>query len=193
MFRYIFGIMFVAVIAIAHTAQAREVAGINLAESVVLPDTDSKLVLNGAGVRSKFVFKIYVAGLYLAEKTTRVKEVLEMPGAKRVHMHFVYKEVSQEKLVKGWDRGFENNLDDATLAKLAPRLSAFNRYFATVKKGDIINLDFKPGKGTEVWLNGTLKGSVEGDDFYRALLLVWLGEEPADESLKQGMLGVESE
>ena len=72
---------------------------------------------------------------------------------------------------------------------LQDRINQFNSLFTTVHKGDVIRLDYLPGEGTQVRLNGTLKGSVSGEDFSRALLKIWLGSKPADANLKEAMLG----
>jgi hypothetical protein len=167
---------------------AREIAGIDLPETLQLSVGTTPLVLNGAGIRKKFFFKIYVAGLYLPSRQTSTEAILDMPGPKRVHMHFLYKEVERDKLVTGWQEGFENNLDNTSLAKLAPRLAKFNQLFRSMHRGDVIDLDYQPEEGTEVLFNGELQGRIEGKDFYTALLKVWLGQEPADADLKTALL-----
>ncbi len=167
---------------------AREIASIDLPETVQLSVGTTPLVLNGAGIRKKFFFKIYVAGLYLPSRQTSTEAILDMPGPKRVHMHFLYKEVERDKLVTGWQEGFENNLDNNSLAKLAPRLAKFNQLFRTMHRGDVIDLDYQPEEGTQVLFNGELQGRIEGKDFYTALLKVWLGQQPADADLKTALL-----
>ena len=167
---------------------AREVAGVVLPETLQIPDNATTLHLNGAGIRKKVFFKIYVAGLYLPVTQTTPNAIFELSGPKRVHMHFLYKEVEQEKLINGWLDGFKNNLDDAGFEKLAPRLTKFNSLFRTMKRGEVIDLDYLPNVGTRVWINGELKGQIEGAEFYSALLKVWLGESPADANLKDAFL-----
>lgn len=108
-------------------------------------------------------------------------------------MHMVYDEVEREKIIGGWNDGFEENNDDAQLEKLKARIATFNSYFPDLKKGDVLLYDFIPAKGTRVTINGEEKGIIEGDDFYAALLDIWLGEEPADDDLKDALLGVEDE
>ena len=49
-------------------ASALEVAGVKLEDNVHPGSRD--LVLNGAGLRTKLFFKVYVAALYLSEKKT---------------------------------------------------------------------------------------------------------------------------
>ena len=169
------------------SAASREVAGVLLPESVI--SESEPLVLNGAGLRKKFFIKVYVGALYLPAKVTTVKQILDDPGAKRIVMSFLYKEVSAEKLIDGWNEGFAGNSSAKEMKFLQDRINQFNSMFTTVHKGDEIRLDYLPGEGTKVSLNGTLKGSVPGEDFSRALLKIWLGSKPADEKLKEAMLG----
>ena len=176
---------------LAGNALARDVAGVTVPDTTTLHEDSTPLVLNGAGIRSKFIFDIYVGALYLPSKATSVEAVLAETGPKRVSMHFLYKEVSKDKLTNGWREGLENNLDEARFKQLEPALDRFNSLFRTVREGDVIEIDYLPGKGTQVWINGELQGTVENPQFYPALLLVWLGEDPADADLKDAMLGQE--
>ncbi len=168
-------------------SQAKDIAGIDLPGQVQLANTT--LTLNGAGIRTKFFFDIYVGALYLPQKTGDASTAIDMPGPKRVLMHFLYKEVEKEKLTDGWNDGFEENLDRDQLKALEPRLAAFNRLFTSVRRGDQITLDYLPETGTRIAINGQTKGTIPGAEFYAALLRVWLGEEPADSDLKEAMLG----
>jgi len=167
---------------------AREVAGVDLEDEATLANGET-LVLNGAGIRTKFFVKVYVGALYLPHSTADVAEALAMPGGRRVVMHFLYDGVSAQKIVAGWTDGFRNNLSPAAFQALQPRLQHFNALFTDTREGDRIQLDYLPGQGTQVTITGLEKGLIEGEDFMRALLSVWLGEEPADSGLKAAMLG----
>ena len=168
-------------------ASALEVAGVDVPQSVTIEN--KALVLNGAGIRKKFFFKIYVGALYLPVKHTTVNAILNDAGGKRIVMSFLYKEVTAEDLVNGWNDGFTGNNSAKELKALQERINQFNSLFTTVHTGDEIRLDYLPGKGTQVSLNGTLKGSVPGEDFSKALLKIWLGSKPADKGLKKAWLG----
>ncbi|MFQ5760931.1 MAG: chalcone isomerase family protein [Acidiferrobacterales bacterium] len=176
-------------IAIAAQAEAAKVAGVELEDSAQISADTPKLVLNGAGVRKKLFIKVYVGALYLQNKATSVNAVLNQTGANRVLMHFLYKKVGRDKLVDGWKEGFSGNSSAAEMEKLQARLADFNGLFADSKKGDVILLDYLPGKGTRVTINGQAKGTIAGADFNKALLKVWLGSKPADSRLKEAMLG----
>ena len=175
--------------AIAPPAQAAKVAGVKLEDSVQISADTPKLALNGAGVRKKLFIKVYVGALYLQNKATSVDAVLNQTGANRVLMHFLYKKVGRDKLVDGWKEGFSGNSSAAEMEKLQARLADFNGLFTDAKKGDVILLDYLPGEGTRVTINGQAKGTIPGADFNKALLKVWLGNSPVDSRLKEAMLG----
>jgi len=171
----------------SHNLGAKEIAGFTVPEQAEL--AGQTIALNGAGIRTKFVFDIYVGALYLPKKATDTKQALAMAGPKRVLMRFIYDELAREKLTDGWTEGFENNLTEQDFNTLKARLVDFNKLFINVKRGDTILLDYLPATGTQVIINDDTRGTIPGEDFYRALLLVWLGEDPADSDLKSAMLG----
>ncbi len=171
-------------------ASAKDVAGISLPDTVML-GAKPPLVLNGAGIRSKFFIKVYVGALYLPARTRDAEAVLHHTGPVAMHMHFLHGEVSKEKLVKAWNEGFDANLDAAERARLGPRIERFNGLFRTARKGDVIRLDYLPGTGTTVSINNEIRGAIEGEDFMQAWLRIWLGKQPADADLKQGLLGTD--
>jgi len=165
---------------------AVEVEGVSVPDSAVV--AGKTLKLNGAGVRTKFFFDIYVGALYLSERATSAGQVVDAKGPKRLTMSFLYDEVSSEKLVDGWIEGFEKNQPKDSLAKLQGRLDQFNSMFSDAHKGDLITFDFLEDGSTVVTLKGKTTGAISGADFQRALLEVWLGKKPADKSLKKAML-----
>ena len=183
--------IFIALFAILSTmsVHAREYSGVQFPEQLTQASSGKILQLNGVGMRTKFVFDVYIGALYTLEKVGSREELNASDQANRVVMHFVYNEVSAKKLVKGWNKGFEENQSDESLERLATRIQTFNDMFATLKAGDMVVLDYVPGKGTEVTIKGENKGTIEGAGFNDALLDIWLGEEPADNDLKEGMLG----
>ncbi len=170
---------------------AREIADVKLSEQISVEA--QSLVLNGAGIRTKFFFKIYVGALYLPEKQSDATKILKKSTANRIVMHFLYDEVEKKKLVDAWIEGFEDNVDDKTFSALNDRLQKFNGMFSDLHKGDVVLLDFIPQTGTRVTIKGEVKGNIAGKDFNQALLSVWLGEEPVTDELKDAMLGIEEE
>jgi len=169
---------------------SKQLGDVILPDNITLDGTDQVLKLNGMGYRTKFVFKVYVGALYTESKAGSREEVQSLGGPKRIVMHMVYDEVSREKMNAAWYEGFEENNSDEQFGRLKSRLETFIDLFPDLKAGDVIYLDYIPSSGTLVTFNGEKKAVIEGADFYAALLDVWLGEEPADDDLKDAMLGL---
>jgi Chalcone isomerase-like len=180
----------VLVALLAAPAFAAEVAGIKIDDRINLESQE--LVLNGAGLRTKAFFKVYVAGLYLAAKKTSADDVLALPGAKRIAMRLM-RDLSAKQLTDALDEGFRDNTPSAEQEPLKGRLAELTvvmNALQSAKEGDVIALDWVPGSGTRIVLNGEPRGkAIAGEDFYRALLRIWLGDNPVSGSLKKALLG----
>ena len=177
------------VLLVSTSAFGREIAGVDVPESLSQRD-GTLLQLNGAGIRSKFFFKIYIAELYLEKKQTEVPALLDEDGGRRVVMHFLYDKVTREDLVEAWNDGFQKNGSVDQLGELSDQISAFNALFESVAKGDQIVLDYMVGKGTAVEIRGEEKGVIEGKPFNDLLLSIWLGKEPVSKDLRDDLLGI---
>jgi long-chain acyl-CoA synthetase len=178
-----------AALLLAGSAVAAEIEGVKLSDKAQVASTE--LTLNGAGVRTRFFVRVYVGALYLQQKRTTAEAVLADAGPKRVAMHMT-RDVAAERLYAGLDEGIRSNQPPEQVAKFASRMKQFEAIFQAVKAaraGDVFFLDIVPGSGTRVTVNGQDRGTVPGDDFGRALLAIWLGERPVDDSLKKAMLG----
>ena len=175
----------------ACSVQARQLADVEIEETVEIPGVADALILNGAAIRTKLFIKVYIAALYVNEKSIKSDALLSSATAKRMMMHMLYSEVEKEKLVKAWQEGFEKNLKPADYTAIKPRLDRFNNMFSTLRKNDVALIDYVPGVGTRVSIRGEEQGVIEGDDFYRAVLSVWIGKEPATDDMKAGLLGLD--
>ena len=182
-------IMGVCLAGLSGLIQAREFKEVNVPEQVQL--ANANISLNGVGMRTKFFLDIYVGALYLGSEVKTTEEALSQKSPNRIFMHFLYDEVSAEKLVAGWNDGFEGNLSEEQLGGLADRIKTFNAMFDTVHAGDEVLLDYLPEQGTRVTIKGEVKGVIAGKDFNDALLNIWLGDEPADDDLKEAMLNLD--
>ncbi len=171
-------------------ALALEVAGVKMEDSVKLANVD--LILNGAGVRTKAIFKVYVAGLYLPEKKTTVTDILASAGPRRMKM-VMLREVTGDDFGASFMTGLNANADSADKKKLVNQIQQFGEIFNLIpalKKGDSIYLDWIPGRGTQSSVNGKPIGDIIPDQlFYNAVLKIWLGDKPVDSSLKPQLLG----
>jgi hypothetical protein len=184
-------VLAVAWLAFAGSAGAQVVVeGARYDSSVVL--AGQPLVLNGVGVRKRLVFDIYVGGLYVGKKAARTEELVGQPGPKRVALRFL-RDVEGELFVNSLHVGLKANHSEAELArwqKQVETLTATIKTIALARRGDTVYFDYTPQDGTRVSVNGVTRGPlIAGEDFYAAVLRVWLGETPADAGLKKGMLG----
>ena len=172
-------------------AQAVEIAGVKIDETTKAGNTDLKL--NGAGIRYKAVFKVYVASLYLTEKKTTLAEIMALPGPKMIRLH-VLREVSVDQFGQSFMDGLNHNSTKAEKTKIVGQMIKFGEMFASlpdIKKGDVLGLEWVPGVGTMSSLNGKRAGEVLPDvAFYNALLKIWMGDQPAYGPLKNQLLGV---
>lgn len=175
----------------AALAATTEIAGVKVEDSAMVGG--AKLPLNGAGIRYKGPFKVYVADLYVGKKVASLDELVAAPGPKRLTMTML-REVEAGPFGKLLTRGMEDNNPKSEMSKLVPGLIRMGDIFSANKvliPGDTILLDWIPGTGLVV----TAKGKVQGEpfkepEFYKALMSIWLGGVPADFKLKDALLGV---
>lgn len=172
-------------------AAAYRIADVDIPDSIQLVDSDAMLVLNGAGIREKFFMNIYIGALYLPVKTSDATAILSDTGPASVLMHFLYSEVSKSKITDGWNDGMQANTTPAEMEALKQALEKFNGLFLTMHEGDVVRIDFLPGTGTAVRINGEWRGTVADETFFRTLLRIWLGTSPVTKNLKAGMLGAD--
>lgn len=170
---------------------AAEIAKVTIPDQITQDGSGEALVLNGAGIRYKFIFKIYIGALYLPQQIAVADEIINSNGPKRILMHFLYDKVEKQDLENAWREGFSANHDQAVMDQLEQRINRFSALFADVVKGDVIWLDNIPGAGTRVYFNGEMKDTIPGDDFFPALLRIWIGSDPVTTALKRAMLGQE--
>lgn len=169
---------------------AVEVSGVKFEDSTQVGN--QTLVLNGAGVRTKVIIDVYVAGLYVAKKDSTAQGLLTQPGAKSVQVSLLMN-LSGEEFANAMIKGFKANNSDAEVAKYQPQLDEIRKLMLSVgeaHKGSRIQINFVPGTGTFVLFNGQQKGpNIPGDEFFQALLKIWLGEHPVDSDLKKAVIG----
>ncbi|MBA3059106.1 MAG: chalcone isomerase family protein [Gammaproteobacteria bacterium] len=190
LFKYLVLTLGATLFALNTLAAPMEIHGVKLADPVDMNGT--QLQLNGAGTRYKAIFKVYVAGLYLAKKATTADEVVNQSGPKRLSVTMLRK-INSGELGKLLTRGVEDNMGKAAMSKLIPGLIRMGEIFAAQKDltpGDQFMIEWVPGSGTLI----TVKGVVQGEpfkepEFFKALMMIWLGPVPADEKLKEALLG----
>jgi len=159
---------------------------------VNIPDTLSagknKLILNGAGYRTKFFMKIYVGALYLTQKSSDQNEIINADKPMAIKMHIVSSLISSKKMINAVNAGFDNATGSNT-APIANEIKQLLSIFQEkIEVGDVYDLVYNPGQGVQASKNGTLKGTIKGLAFKKALFGIWLCDYPADKYLKKSML-----
>lgn len=172
-------------VALSTLAAGREIGGVNLPGTVTVEGKTLKL--NGGGIRTKAVFKVYVGALYLETSSRDAAAVTSSDQVKRMQLSLL-RGLDKGKITEAITEGFERN-SKAQMGALKARLDRFNAMIPDLEKGDQILMTYVPGKGTQVTAKGVEKGTIEGKDFADALFAVWLGPNPVQEDLKKAMLG----
>lgn len=172
------------------SAAALDLHGVKVDDTTEL--AGKRLPLNGAGTRYKVIFKVYVAALYAGKKAGSLDALVQQDGPKRLVVTML-RDIDANELGKLLTRGIEDNMPPAAMPKLIGALARMGQIFAEqkqLKAGDVFSIDWVPGQGTVV----TVKGQAQGEPFkeptfFAALMSIWLGPKPADDALKEGLLG----
>ena len=164
---------------------AGELAGVTLPDTVQVGGRT--LVLNGLGLRKKFMVKVYVAGLYLEQKSSDAGAILKADAPKRIVMHFV-RGVTKNQIIDAFSESFENNTPGAKQTMKA-EIDQFLGALDSVNDGDEMFLTYLPGTGTTVAINGKEKLTIATPSFAPVLFSVWLGPRPPNAEVKDGLLG----
>lgn len=172
---------------VAAPSPAGELAGVTLPDQVTV--SGKTLVLNGMGLREATMLKVdvYVAGLYLEERSSDPEAILRSGAAKRLVMEFV-RDVGRKDLVKAWTEGIEKNAG-REMEALRGGLEQLNSWMSDVKQGDVLTFTCVPGEGLVVDVKDQARGTIPGAEFARAFLKIWLGPGPPNPGLKEGLLG----
>ena len=167
-------------------AWTAEVAGVKVDDKTRVGNAE--LTLSGAGLRKRVFFQVYVIGLYVAD---RKADLVAQPGPKRVAIHML-RDVGADQFTEALADGIRANHPEAEAKALEPRVKEFGAMMAEIKeakKGMVIALDWT-GSATQLVIDGKPAArTIAGEDFYRALLRIWLGDKPVQDDLKKALTG----
>lgn len=186
MLKRMIGLM-VCILLIASAASARVIQKYNMPEELNLGGVT--LALNGGGVRSDFLLKVYVCGLYLQQKMTDPAAIIDANAPMDIRMYILSGFFATSARVRdALYKGFRGTMPRGDIKPIEDKVKEFNSFFADkIHTGDIFDVLYVPGKGTSVYKNGELKGTIPGYDFKKNVWGIWLGSRPAQESLKKEM------
>lgn len=169
----------------AGQSSALDVAGVPLDQTVAV--RGAHLKLNGYGIRKKFFAKVYIGSLYACKHLSSAAEALKDGGDKVIRMNFLHSKVGKEKIIEAFNEGFANNSPDLAGS---PEVKKFLSLFtADFNRGDVVDLILGADGSVSASHNGRSLGSVPSTRLARGVLAIYLGDKPADDSLKKGMLG----
>jgi len=173
---------------------AKQMAGIKIKEVIRLSPKSDPLLLNGASTKKKSAHTIYIGGLYLQSKQHNLDEILADNGPKRILLYCKTNAISAKTFINSFAQGLTINNPPEIISALTLEIESFQSVWKTnaIKQGDEIWIDFIPGVGTKVSINGDVKQTIKGDLFYQAFLRAWLGKYPVNQKLKEAMLDVAS-
>lgn len=186
-----FAIRWIVLAALTAPAVAGTKAGVTMPDQVTVGD--KTLVLNGMGLREATILKVdvYVAGLYVEQPSSNPAQLVGARQIKRLNLRFV-RDVGHDDIIEAWRDGFRDNAT-VPVAQLQPLIDRLEAWMPSFHKGDTLTFTFLPDAGVAVDVNGVRKGVLQGDDFARSLLSIWLGPKPPGGALKRGLLGNHSE
>lgn len=164
---------------------ALEVSGVKLDQTVTVQG--QQLRLNGYGIRKMYFAKVYVGSFYASKRLAGAAEALHDNGSKLIRMNFLHSRVGKEKIIAAFREGIANNSPDMIAA---PEVNKFFALFtADFNRGDVVDLALLADGSVSASHNGKPLGTVASNKLAKAVLAIYLGNKPADDSLKKGMLG----
>jgi hypothetical protein len=179
--------MIISLMMVAAICQAKEIAGVNIPQSISV--NQQELILNGAGVRSKWFVKLYVGGLYLKQEDSDPQKIIQADEPMAIRLHIISSMITSKKMEDATREGFINSTEGNTGA-IKEEIDRFISVFKEkINENDIFDLIYIPGRGTEIHKNNETRAMIEGLDFKEALFGIWLCDKPAQKGLKKKMLG----
>lgn len=172
---------------VASAASARIINKINMPETLTFDNIT--LGLNGGGTRMEFIIKAYVAGLYLQKPMTDPQKIIDVNEPMAIRMHVTTRMATSKRMQRALYKGFRGTMPRGDVTPIKDKIKQFNACFSEeVVSGQILDVVYIPNKGTSVYRDGVLKGTVPGYEFKKNVFAIWLGNRPASKKLKKGMV-----
>ena len=185
-------LLLVSLFVFSSPADARTIGGVNMEET--FKAGDSSLILNGAGIREKFFFDIYVAGLYLKEKNSDYKQIMSQDESMAIKIKITSSMITSGRFKEACEEGFERTTNGNTEPLRTKINLAYTAFAQDFNVGDIFDIVYIKGVGTNFYKNGRFITKVDGLDFKTALFGIWIIDKPShkNENLRRGMLGLDT-
>lgn len=172
--------------------QAYSVSDVELPDVIPANAERPELKLNGASLREMYLLvKTYVGALYLEQPSSDPAEIMESETHKRMVFHVMMKRVGARRIANALQEALVVNLTEKEHEALTPQLKQMLNYFdGKMRAGEEAIFDYLPGKGTRITINNEVKGIIKGKDYFKAMLAIWVGENPVGRDFKQDVLGL---
>ncbi|MBD3657438.1 MULTISPECIES: chalcone isomerase family protein [Marinobacter] len=172
---------------LATPVSARTVEGVDLPETFTAPQAELKL--NGAGTRSKWFMDLYVGSLYVPQASSDAASIINADEPQAITLHIISGMITSDKMISATMEGFEKS-SGGDLSAIKGEVEQFLAVFSEeIREGDVFDLVYAPGEGVRVLKNGELRDTVGNLAFKKALFGIWLSDKPAQQDLKEKMLG----
>jgi hypothetical protein len=167
-------------------APAAEISGVKLPDQVTV--AGKSLKLNGTGLRQATILKVnvYAAALYLEKPSGDGEAIANSDQAKSIEMIFM-RDASAKQMAEAFGEGFDKNCV-AGCTELKPNIGKLQGLLKDMKKGETMAFHFL-ADGVDVMIRGQKMGSVGDKAFSRQLIRCWIGKNPPNSGLKEGLLG----
>lgn len=169
------------------SADAKVVKGVTIPDSFNVGGT--ALVLNGTGLRTKFMMDIYIGALYVKAKGTSGAAIAAADEPMNVRLHIISSLITPERMADNTREGFTKSAGGNIAPYKAGMDTFINTFKDGIKVGDKFDITYLPGKGVQVFKNGALKSTVQGLAFKKILYGIWIGQSCIQAPLRDGMLG----
>jgi len=179
--------IFMAITLLFSILEAKEVGGVDLKESITIEN--QKLILNGAGIRSIFLFDVYVGALYLTKREKDPTLIIESKKPMDIKMIITSSLVTSKRMIDGLIDAFKKAKEagyDTDKRSMDKFLQVFKE---EISKKDVYDFFYDNDKGVMIYKNHKLYKVIKDFGFKKALYAIWLSKNPAQESLKEKMLG----
>jgi len=179
-------VVLIAMLFLSTSAFAVDVAGVKMPDTMKAGGQD--LVFNGGNKRTKFMMKVYVSALYLKQKSSDAQKIIDADEPMAIKLQITSGMVTPDKMKTAIDEGFANSTG-GNITPIKAKIDAFTAVFKDLANGIVYDYVYVPGKGVEIYKNGQMASTIQGLEFKKALFGIWLCDKPAQESLKEAMLG----
>jgi hypothetical protein len=166
---------------------AVEIGDVDVEEKLAIDG--QSLVLNGAGIRTEWFFNLYVGSLYLLKPDNDADRIIKADEPMALRLQITSGMISSEKMTTATMEGFEKATDD-NITPIKPEIDSLLETFKEeIKEGDVFTMVYIPKTGVKIYKKGKYQKTIAGIPFKQALFAIWIGDDPAQNSLKKKMLG----